>query len=69
MHLDSKLIHDCAVKGGTVPILIYPDRDELTDYYSGNVIFGASASGNTGGGVARDGDFVGSGALTIAGFR
>ena len=68
MHLDSKVIHDCAVAGSPIAFLIYPDRDELTDYYSGNAIFGASAAGGTGGGVTRDGDFVGTGALGIAGF-
>lgn len=68
MHLDSKLIHDCAVSGNPVSLLIYPDFENLTDYYSGNAIFGASASGGTGGAVARDGDFVGTGALSIAGF-
>jgi hypothetical protein len=68
MHLDSKLIHDCAVSGEFQSFLIYPDRDDLTSYYSGNAIFGAAASGGTGGAVARDGDFVGTGALAIAGF-
>jgi len=68
MHIDSKLIHDCAVASNPVSFLIYPDRDVLTAYYSGNAIFGASASGGVGGAVARDGDFVGTGALGIAGF-
>ena len=68
LHIDSKVIHDAAVKGGTVPLLIYPDRDTLTSYYSGNAIFGLSAGGSTTGAMNRDGDFVGDGTLTATGF-
>jgi hypothetical protein len=68
MHLDSKVITDCALAGTFVSLLIYPNRDNLTDYFSGNAIFGQSSSGSTSGAVSRDGDFVGTGTLTVAGF-
>lgn len=68
MHLDSKLIHDCAVSGNPQAFLIYPDFETLASYFSGQAIFGSNASGGTGGAVARDGDFVGTGPLSIYGF-
>lgn len=66
--MDSKVITNAATAGRAVAILIYPDRNTLTAYYSGNAIFGMNSDGNTSGPHNRNGDFVGSGALTVAGF-
>lgn len=66
--LDSKLITDAATAGASVPILIYPDRNTLGSYYSGNAIFGMNSDGGTSGPHNRNGDFVGGGALTAVGF-
>lgn len=68
MHDDSKVITNAAVAGTSVALLIYPKRADLTDYFSGNAIFGASMGGGSGSAVGRDGDFVGDDTLTIAGF-
>lgn len=64
---DSKLIFDAAL-ATQVSLLIYPDRNTLTSYYSGNAIFGASSDGNTTSVVNRNGSFTGNGALTATGF-
>lgn len=64
---DSKLIVDAAL-ALQVPLLIYPNRGTLANYYSGNAIFGASSDGNTGGAVNRNGSFTGNGSLTATGF-
>lgn len=67
-HVDSKLLADAAISGTPLPLVIYPLRTELTDYYSGNAIFGMSSAGGMGGGITKDGDYTGDGTLTIAGF-
>lgn len=65
---NSNVITDAATAGVPVAILIYPDRNTATSYYSGNAIFGMSSDGNTTSAVSESGDFVGSGTLTITGF-
>lgn len=66
--LDEKTLIEAAVAGAAVALLIYPDRNTLTAYYSGNAIFGASSDGGVAAAVTHNGDFVGNDTLTIAGF-
>lgn len=68
MHTDSKVITSAATAGVSVALLVYPNRTDLTDYFSGSAIFGASMAGGVGAAVGRDGDFVGNDTLTITGF-
>jgi hypothetical protein len=68
MHTDSKIITNAATAGVSVALLIYPVRTDLTDYFSGSAIFGASMAGGSGAAIGRDGDFVGNDTLTITGF-
>lgn len=65
---DESLLFDAATAGASVAILIYPDRNDLNDYYNGNAIFGASSAGDSASTVAKNATFTGDGALTITGF-
>lgn len=65
---DEKTLFTAATAGTSVALLIYPNRSSLTDYYSGNAIFGVDSSGSTSSTVARNGSFTGDGTLTAAGF-
>lgn len=65
---DEQLLFQAATAGVLVALLIYPDRDDLTDYYSGSAVFGANSSASSTTAVAKDGDFVGSSTLAITGF-
>jgi hypothetical protein len=65
---DEKVLFTMATAGVSVALLIYPTRDTLTSYYSGNAIFGVDSSGSTSSTVARNGSFEGDGALTATGF-
>ena len=65
---DEMTLIDAATALEEVALLIYPARDTLANYYSGNAFFGASSDGSTGTGVAKNGTFTGNGTLTIAGF-
>jgi len=67
-HDDAKLLADAATAGASVALLIYPSKNSLTDYYSGNGIFGFSSDGGVDAAVGTTGDFVGDDTLTIAGF-
>ena len=67
-HTDSKVLTTAALYRGNYALLIYPDRTEATEYYSGNAIFGMRSGGGASAAIARDGDFVGNGTLTVAGW-
>lgn len=67
-HSDSATLQNAAVAGVSVALLIYPVRSELTDYYSGNAIFGFSSSGDTGSAISNTASFTGDDTLTIEGF-
>lgn len=67
-HSDSKIIANAATAGQSVALLIYPTREDLSDYYSGNAVFGMASGGSTTSSVSRDGDFVGDDTLTITGW-
>ena len=65
---DANVLADAAVLTTASAVLIYPDRATLTTYYSGSAFFGASGDGWTTGAVGLNGDFTGTGALTLAGW-
>jgi hypothetical protein len=65
---DEKLLATAATAQASVAILIYPDRSDTGDYYSGNAIFGMRSAGGVTAAVSKDGDFVGNDTLTITGF-
>lgn len=65
---DAKKLQDAATATVAVSLLIYPKRSDLTTYYNGSAIFGASSEGNTTSVVSQAGDFVGDGELTLTGF-
>lgn len=65
---DSKVLVDAATASASVAVLIYPTRDDLTSYYSGNAVFAANTDGNSTSVVNKNGSFTGDGALTVAGF-
>lgn len=69
MHTDSKVITNAATANVSVALVIYPDRSDLTDYFSGSAIFGGAAlGGGTGAAINRDGSFSGNDTLTVTGF-
>lgn len=68
MHTDSKVLTNAATAGASVALLIYPNRNDLTDYFSGSAIFGSSMGAGVTAAASRDGDFVGNDTLTITGF-
>lgn len=65
---DEQIIATAATATTVTALLIYPSRSDLTNYYSGDAIFGMNSDGSTGSTVAKNGDFVGHDTLTIAGF-
>ena len=68
LQTDSKLIETAALAATSTTILLYPNRADLTDYYSGNAFFGANIEVGSRALEARGGDFVGDGTLTQTGF-
>lgn len=66
---DEKILFTAATGATAVALLIYPKRSELTDYYSGNAMFGGmTGDGSTSSAVNRNGSFTGDGALSMTGF-
>jgi hypothetical protein len=65
---EGKALYSPATQNASTTILIYPNRTDLTTYYSGTAIFGFSASGGTDGYVTETADFQGSGSLVATGF-
>lgn len=65
---DEQELVSAATAGVAVALLIYPDNSDLTSYYSGNAVFGASTDGSTGSAVSKNGTFTGNSQLTITGF-
>lgn len=65
---DSELLQDAAIATILVALLIYPDNTDVTTYYSGNAIFGASPEGSMDSPVTISSDFTGDDALTMTGF-
>lgn len=67
-HSDEKIITNAATATTSVALLIYPVRSDLTEYYSGNAVFGMSSNASTTSAVMRDGDFTGDGTLAATGW-
>ena len=68
-HQDDKLFMDCADADGPVAMFLYPDSDDLTNYWSGSAVFSNYAgSGATDAAVGGNVDFVGDSTLTTTGF-
>lgn len=65
---DDQLLFQAATAGTSVALLIYPSRNDLTNYYSGNAIFAASSAGDSASPVSKNATFTGDGALTVTGF-
>ena len=60
---DIKTLVDAATAGDSLPLYIYPDRNETGEYFSGNAIFGANSAGDTGSAVTAGTSFEGDGSL------
>lgn len=65
---DSKILYSAATAGDSVALLIYPQRTDLSTYWSGNAIFSFRSSADVGGLVGETADFVGDSTLTATGF-
>lgn len=65
---NAQLIQTAAVATTSTALLLYPDRNDTNDYYSGSAHFGMQPQSGAQARSTVDGDFVGDGALTVAGF-
>jgi len=64
-----KQLQTAATAGVAVALLLYPNRNDLSDYYNGSAVFSFSSDmDNSPRPVAVSGDFAGDGTLTITGF-
>ena len=68
LQTDSKVIETAALASTASVILLYPNRSDLTDYYTGSAFFGANIDVSSRALETRAGDFVGAGTLTQTGF-
>lgn len=66
----AKILQNAAQADEAVSFAIYPDRNTLDDYYSGNAFFNFSSEGSMDAGVGQSVDFeCGDGvAMTVTGF-
>lgn len=71
-HQDKKVIYDAVLADGPVATYLYPDKSDLTNFWSGNLLWTSySGDGSTSSAVAGNGDFVtydGTAGLTQTGF-
>lgn len=67
-HADTKLLFSAATAGASVALLIYPQRTNLSNYFSGNAIFQFSSEGGVDAAVGGSADFVGNDTLAMEGF-
>ena len=66
---DANNLQDMVSGAGTVAVLLYPKRSDLTTYYSGNAIFtGFTHDVNSDGVETTSADFEGDDTLTETGF-
>lgn len=66
---DSDYLYHAATSTETVPVVLYPKRSVLTDYWSGNAVFtGWRTSVDIGSLISHSVDFQGSGSPTATGF-
>jgi len=59
-----KELYDAAVAGESVSFLIYPNRDTLGEYWSGDAIFGAGGAGSVDSAVTASSSWVSDGAVS-----
>lgn len=64
----AKLLAAAAIADATVALLIYPDRSDLSTYYSGSAVFSYSSEASMDGVVGESADFTGHSTLTQTGF-
>ena len=62
------VLYTAAAYDGLVALLIYPDRTDITAYYSGNAVFGYGAEASMDAAAGRSADFTGTGTLAATGF-
>jgi len=65
---DTKKLQDAAVARTAVVLTIYPDRADLTTFYTGSGIFSYTTEGNSTSVVGQTANIVGNGTLTPTGF-
>ena len=66
---DGKQLFTALTTDGSVALLVYPKKSDISTYYSGNAIFGGTpTTGPLEALVTQNADFVGDGALTATGF-
>lgn len=65
---DAKKLQDAATATTSVALLIYPNRSDLTTYYSGSGLFSFSSNADVGNAVMQAASVLGNGALTLTGF-
>ena len=65
---DQQILFTAAIAGASVGLIIYPNRGDTSDSYTGNAIFAASSSGDSSSPVSKNATFTGDGALAINGF-
>lgn len=65
---DQQILFEAATAGASVGLIIYPNRGDTTDSYTGNAIFAANSSGDSSSPVSKNATFTGDGALAINGF-
>jgi hypothetical protein len=65
---DTKKLQDAATASIVVALLLYPNRSDLTTYYSGNAVFGFGHDVSVDAVSSQTADFVGDGTLTLTGF-
>lgn len=66
--LGGKLLSNAAIADATVALLIYPDRTDITTYYSGSAVFSFGSEGDFGSAVGESADFTGDSTLAVCGF-
>lgn len=65
---DAQKLQLAAIARTLVDLMLYPDRDDATTYFSGQAIFSFGTEVGTDAAISQTSDFVGSGSLTIVGF-
>lgn len=65
---DAQILQTAGTYDGTLPLLIYPDRTDITTYYSGSAIFGMSSEATMSDAISQTAEFTGHSTLTVTGF-
>ena len=65
---DDKKLFSAVTALASVALLIYPDRADISTYYSGSCVFGGDESGDVGSAYSRSWSFSGDGTLIATGW-